>query len=66
MPINYQKKMSEVDEEFEIKSLAHQTQKLSKNVMKKHSWVNRGFTLAGLSLILFLGVAISYVIRVGG
>lgn len=60
------KTMLAADADFEIEALAYQTRKLSKNVIKKHKWVNRGFTLAGISLILFLGVAVSYLIRVGG
>lgn len=57
-------KLSTVDERFEIDALAHQLRTLSENVKEKHKWVNRGFALAGSSLILFLGVAISYVARV--
>ena len=57
-------KLSAVDEKFEVEVLAHEIPILSKNVMEKHRWVNRGFALAGASLILFLGVAISYVARV--
>jgi len=59
-------KLAAVDERYEIEALAHETRILSKNVMKKHSWVNRGFALAGLSLLLFLSVGISYVVRVNG
>jgi len=57
-------KLSRVDENFEIEALAHEMCILAKNVKEKHKWVNRGFTFAGLSLIIFLGVAISYIVRV--
>jgi hypothetical protein len=57
-------RLSTLDQRFELEALAHETQVLSGNVMKKHSWVNVGFALVGLSLLLFLGAAISYVIRI--
>jgi hypothetical protein len=57
-------RLSTLDQRFEIEALAHEIQILSGNVMKKHSWVNVGFALVGLSLLLFLSAAVSYVIRV--
>ena len=59
-------KLSAVDEKYEIEALAHETRILSENVMKKHKWVNRGFGLAGLSLLFFLSVGVSYIVRVNG
>ncbi len=51
-----------VDEDFEIRAMASQIHALSINVSKKHTWVNRGFSLAGCSLLLFLGAGISYIV----
>lgn len=58
--------LARVDENFEIRGLAHELLVLSKNVNAKHRWVNRGFACAGASLLLLLSVAVSYVSRLVG
>lgn len=65
-PEQMAEKLSAVTEKYEIEALAYQSRILSENVMRKHYWVNKGFVLAGLSLLLFLGAGISYVVRVNG
>jgi hypothetical protein len=64
-PEQMAEKLYAVNEKYEIEALAYQTKNLSENVMNKHHWVNRGFVLAALSLLLFLGGGVSYVVRIG-
>jgi len=63
-PEQMAEKLSAMNEKYEIEAFAYETQILSENVVKKHHWVNLGFVLAGLSLLLFLSVAVSYVVRI--
>jgi len=52
-----------VDQQFEARVLASQIFELSRNVLRKHRWLNWGFTLAGTSLVLFMLAMASYVFR---
>ena len=49
-----------VDEEYEIDTLASQIEFLSRNVHKKHWFVNYAFILAVWTLLLFLAAGIVY------
>jgi hypothetical protein len=53
-----------MDAEHETVALADSSVMLAKNVVSKHRWVNRGFVLVGVVLVLFLATGISYVVRV--
>jgi hypothetical protein len=55
-----------VDDSFEVEALSAQVSILSGIVQKKHMFVNAGFVLAGMTLVLFVVAAWSYVSRVGG
>lgn len=57
----FRNRLLAVDEAFEVGTLASQIRALSRNVAKKHLWVNAGFALAGCSLVLFLAAGVSYV-----
>lgn len=59
----FQERMKNITEEDEIAVLSSQIYEVSKNVLSKHKWVNRGFILTGLSLILFMIVGVSYLVR---
>ena len=58
------KKLSALDRDFIINVLGSQIRIISGNVYEKHHWVNIGFFLAGLTLVLFLGGGISYLLRI--
>jgi hypothetical protein len=51
------------DADFAIQALADQLVPLSKRVVNKHHWVNRGFLFAAGVLAFFLAAAVSYVSR---
>jgi hypothetical protein len=51
------------DADFAIQALALQLVPLSKRVVSKHRWVNRGFFVAACVLTFFLAAAASYVWR---
>lgn len=55
--------LSSVNLEFQIRALGSEIVELSGNVLTKHRWVNRGFALAVTSLLLLIGVGISYLVR---
>lgn len=55
--------LGSVSTEFEIHALGSEIVELSRNVLTKHRWVNRGFALAVFSLILLMAVGISYLAR---
>ena len=55
-----------IDEGFERTALSSQIVLLSRNVVKKHRWVNRAFALTAAGLACFLAVGASYVVRVAG
>lgn len=59
----FTKRLLNTDEQFAIKVLASQIVELSRTVLEKHSWINRGFASAAISLIAFMGVLVSYVVR---
>jgi len=59
---HYKERLRTVDKEFEVRVLASQIHELSGRVLEKHRWINRGFILAGASLIFFLGAAASYLV----
>jgi hypothetical protein len=61
-PTIYQKYMLSTGKKFEISALALDVHVLSKNVLKKHKWVDIGFFLTGLSLLCFLAFSISYLL----
>jgi Pycsar effector protein len=52
-----------VDASFQVRALAHQAHLLSRNVTRKHRWVNRGFLLVMMALISLLSTGISLIIR---
>jgi ABC-type uncharacterized transport system fused permease/ATPase subunit len=52
-----------VDKYFTIQALANESFVLSKNVSKKHFWVDLGFFFIVITLILFLSAGISYLVR---
>ena len=59
----FRERLQVVDRLFETKVLASQIFALSRNVVRKHRWLNWGFTLAGLSLLLFMSSIASYLVR---
>jgi hypothetical protein len=58
----FQEQLGTTDAAFHIKAFASQAYLLSKRVYAKHMWVNAGFVLAGVSLILFLASGVSYLV----
>lgn len=56
--------LQNVKDPFAAEALAHETAKFSRNVLQKHSWVNRAFLFASSSLIFLLLAAASYWWRV--
>ena len=58
------KTLEAVDPQFELESLTNQIYILSGNVRKKHFAVNLGFVLVAIALIMFFGVAGSYMLVV--
>jgi hypothetical protein len=62
----FQNRMREVTEADEVAALSSQIFLLSRNVLQKHLWVNRGFLLIAVALTLLLAAAVSYVCRTVG
>ena len=60
----FQKRIEEFSKNDEIAALSSSIFVISRNVLRKHEWVNRGFLLAAVTLTLFLAAAVSYVIRI--
>ncbi|MDB9525695.1 hypothetical protein PN498_06825 [Oscillatoria sp. CS-180] len=60
----FQATIKSIEEKFELRVLAEEIYILSKNVREKHFTVNIGFVFAGLSLILFVVAAMSYLFSV--
>ena len=60
----FQSRLHEFTEEDELQALSSQIFIVSKNVLKKHKWVNRGFLFITLTLLAFLASSVSYVARV--
>ena len=48
------------DAEFEISALASESVVLSRNVLSKHRWVNRSWTMLAASIATLLATAVSY------
>jgi hypothetical protein len=48
----------------EVEALASETWLLSRNVGRKHKWVNRGFLLTAITFVMFLSAGTSYVVHV--
>ncbi len=63
-PEQYQGYLLTADHKTEVMALATNLHTLSKNVLRKHLLVNFGFLLAGVSLILFFAMGISYIVVV--
>ena len=61
-PDLYQKLLLSADKEVEIRALAADAHVLSRNVQRKHQWVDFGFSLGGASLLFFLALGISYLV----
>ena len=59
----FQERLAMVTREFEIRALASQIAEVSRNVTRKHFWVNLGFVFVGTSLILLLAGCVSYLVR---
>lgn len=53
-----------VSKDVEARALANQNVLLSRRVVRKHEWVNRGFLCTAATLLLFLAAGVSYVARV--
>ena len=60
----FQDRLSDFSEYEEVRALSSQIFLVSRNVLKKHIWVNRGFLFMGLTLIFFLTAGVNYVMRV--
>jgi hypothetical protein len=54
------------DAQFERDALVSQIVVLSRNVLKKHLWVNRGWALAAASAGSLVALTATYVVRVAG
>jgi hypothetical protein len=52
------------NKEFEVEALANEIYILSKNVTKKHNWVNIGFSMLGISLLLLLIIGANLIVRI--
>jgi hypothetical protein len=59
----FAEKMFDADRRFETRALAAQVYELSRNVLRKHQWLNWGFAFAGASLILFMAALASYLMH---
>lgn len=46
--------LQQADDAFEAEALANQIVILSKNVLNKHRWVNRGWVASGVALLLLV------------
>jgi len=62
--MRFQARIRELTVEDEINALSSQIFIVSKNVLKKHEWVNRSFLFLSITLIAFLLSGASYVVRV--
>jgi hypothetical protein len=60
----FQSRFHEFTGEDELRALSSQIFIVSKNVLRKHRWVNRGFLFIALTLLAFLASGVSYVARV--
>lgn len=52
-----------VDRQMELEAVSANVFNLSRNVTKKHRWVNIGFVLTGMTLLLFLGAGVTYLLN---
>ena len=59
----FTERMRRVDQRFVLRALASSPVYFSKNVLKKHRWVNRAFILTGVGLGFFLCLGVSYLLR---
>ncbi len=59
----FQERIKTMVKEDEITVLSSQIYKVSKNVLRKHQWANRGFLGTGLSLLFFIIVDASFLTR---
>jgi hypothetical protein len=62
-PEELAERLRTADADFVTRTLAYEVVALSKNVTRKHAWVNRAFVLAGVSVGMFLAACASYVLR---
>jgi hypothetical protein len=60
----FRDRMLEVDQRFVLEALASSPVHFSKNVLRKHQWVNRAFVSTGVGLGFFLCLGVSYLVRV--
>lgn len=60
----YADQVVDLSGEDEARALADQIVLLSRRVLRKHQWVNRGFLLGAATLVLFLLGGVSFVARV--
>jgi hypothetical protein len=63
-PDQFRRRLHDMSDDLQIEALGAQISALSRNVSRKHAWVNRGFVLAGVTLILFLIGGLSHAGRV--
>ena len=63
-PAAFNTMLRSVDEDFELDALSHEISVVSRNVLVKHRWANRGWLLAAFALVGLLGTTASYLVRV--
>jgi hypothetical protein len=62
----FQEDLLEVDKELEIRAMGSQIVWTSKEAVKKYRSINYAFLFAGLSLIFFLAIGVSYLATIAG
>lgn len=62
----YAERMLTAGPEFIIRALANDIISSSGPIIAKHRWINRAFTLTGITLGFFLFTGVSYVLRIQG
>lgn len=58
---SFKQQLETVDEKFEVRVLASQIWAVSRNVVKKHFWVDLGFLYACIGLVTFMAAMANYV-----
>jgi hypothetical protein len=65
-PQLYQKLLLSANKEFEVLAVTANIHELSKNISSKHRFVDFSFILAGICLLCFFALGISYLIALIG
>jgi hypothetical protein len=63
-PGAFTERMGAVDPLFVLRALASNPVLFARNILRKHRWVNRAFVCTGAGLGCFLGLGVSYLVRV--